>query len=74
MALHHNLKKFFKVEGQTRIETKKLLREAKLIQKAGAFSIVLECLSPSTAKLITKELIIPTIGIGSSSIAMDRYS
>ena len=60
-------KKVFKVEGQTRIETKKLLREAKLIQKAGAFSIVLECLSPSTAKLITKELIIPTIGIGSSS-------
>ena len=38
-----------------------------MIEKAGAFSIVLECLSPIAAKLITKELTIPTIGIGSSS-------
>ena len=65
MVLHHNLKKF-KIEGQTKIEANKLLKEAKLIERAGAFSIVLECLSPSTAKLITKALKIPTIGIGSS--------
>ena len=45
----------------------KFLKEAKLIEKAGAFSIVLECLSPKSAKLITKKLNIPTIGIGSSS-------
>ena len=43
------------------------LLKSKLIQKAGAFSIVLECLSPESAKLITRELDIPTIGIGSSS-------
>ena len=60
-------KKKFKVEGITLKETYKLLKEAKLIEKAGAFSIVLECLSSQTAKLITKELNIPTIGIGSSS-------
>ena len=36
------------------------------MKKAGAFSIVLECLSPESAKLITNELRIPTIGIGSS--------
>ena len=60
-------KKKFKIEGKTKIETIKLLKEAKLIEKAGAFSIVLECLSPHAAKLITKELNIPTIGIGSSS-------
>ena len=60
-------KKKFKITGQTKSETKKLLKEAKLIEKAGAFSIILECLSPSSAKLITSELNIPTIGIGSSS-------
>ena len=60
-------KKKFKIAGQTKSETKKLLKEAKLIEKAGAFSIILECLSPISAKLITNELNIPTIGIGSSS-------
>ena len=60
-------KKKFKIEGQTKSEIIKLLKEAKLIEKAGAFSIVLECLSPQAAKLITRELKIPTIGIGSSS-------
>ncbi len=59
-------KKKFKIEGQTKEQERKLLKEAKLIEKAGAFSIVLECVSPSTAKLITNELKIPTIGIGSS--------
>ena len=56
----------FKIEGQTKSEVKKLLSEALLIEKAGAFSIVLECLLPSAAKLITEKLSIPTIGIGSS--------
>ncbi len=60
-------KKKFKIEGKTKIEAIKLLKEAKLIQDAGAFSIVLECLSPESAKMITKNLKIPTIGIGSSS-------
>ena len=59
--------KKFKIAGQTQLEIKKLLKQAKLIEKAGAFSIVLECLSPDSAKLITNELSIPTIGIGSSS-------
>ena len=56
----------FKMEGKTKIEINKLLKEAKSIEKAGAFSIVLECISPKAAKLITKNLQIPTIGIGSS--------
>ena len=60
-------KKKFKIEGQTNSEVTKLLNEAKLIENAGAFSIVLECLSPRAAKLITSQLKIPTIGIGSSS-------
>ena len=38
-----------------------------MIEKAGAFSIVLECLTPQAAKEVTSKLKIPTIGIGSSS-------
>jgi 3-methyl-2-oxobutanoate hydroxymethyltransferase len=59
-------KKKFKVEGQNKKEIYKLLDEALKIEKAGAFSIVMECLSPLAAKIITKNLKIPTIGIGSS--------
>ena len=59
-------KKKFKVEGQGKTEASNLLDEALKIEKSGAFSIVLECISPSTAKLITNKLTIPTIGIGSS--------
>ena len=57
----------FKIEGGTQSEVNKLLEEALLIEKAGAFSIVLECVAPKAAKLITSKLKIPTIGIGSSS-------
>ena len=60
-------KKKFSVEGTTKASEKKLLREAIKIEKAGAFSIVLECISSKTSRLITSSLKIPTIGIGSSS-------
>ena len=59
-------KKKFRIEGQTQFETLKLIKEAKQIEKAGAFSIVMECLSAKSAKIITNKLNIPTIGIGSS--------
>ena len=57
----------FKVEGKKKEEVKKLIKESISIEKAGAFSIVLECITPNTAKIITNLLKIPTIGIGSSS-------
>ena len=60
-------KKKFKIQGINKKEENRLIKEAKLIEKAGAFSIVLECISPLTAKKITKLLRIATIGIGSSS-------
>ena len=60
-------KKRFKIEGDTKQKAKKLLKEALLIEKAGAFSLVLECITPKTSKIITQQLKIPTIGIGSSS-------
>tara|TARA_Y100000591_G_scaffold300707_2_gene294390 strand:- start:329 stop:1108 length:780 start_codon:yes stop_codon:yes gene_type:complete len=56
----------FKIEGASKKKAEKLLKEAENIQKSGAFSIVLECISPFASKLITKNLRIPTIGIGSS--------
>ena len=60
-------KEKFKIEGNTLGKANKLLKDALSIQNAGAFSIVLECISPKAAKLITSKLKIPTIGIGSSS-------
>ena len=60
-------KKKFKIEGNSKLETLSLLKEATAIERAGAFSIVLECLAPKAAKLITEKLKIPTIGIASSS-------
>ncbi len=61
-------KKKFKVEGKNKTEITKLLSHAKKIEKAGAFSLVLECISKTTAKKITKSIKIPTIGIGSSNL------
>ncbi len=58
----------FKVEGKSLIEKKKLINQAKKIEKLGAFAIVLECITSKTAKEISNILKIPTIGIGSSSM------
>ena len=60
-------KKKFKIEGDSKKKANKLLKEAKNIEKAGAFSIVLECINSEASKLITNSLKIPTIGIGSSN-------
>ena len=60
-------KKKFQIEGDTKKKATKLLKEAKQIENSGAFSIVLECIAPTTSKLITSKLKIPTIGIGSSN-------
>ena len=58
--------KKFKPQTDSINEQKKLLDQAKKNQEAGAFGIVLECVNKSTAKIITKSLKIPTIGIGAS--------
>ena len=54
----------FKVQGQEANAALTILRRAKEIQKVGCFSIVLECIPSQLADLITKNLLIPTIGIG----------
>tara|TARA_B100001142_G_scaffold260415_1_gene262801 strand:- start:37 stop:813 length:777 start_codon:yes stop_codon:yes gene_type:complete len=56
----------FKSKGKTNKQKKRLLNDALLLEKSGVFAIVLECVKTLTAKQITRELKIPTIGIGSS--------
>lgn len=54
----------YKVQGRGKAEAKRLLDEAKAVEKAGAFALVLECIPVEVAKQITEQLQIPTIGIG----------
>ena len=56
----------FKFKGRKLNERKKILEDSKLLEKAGVFSIVLECIESSLAKEVTKLLNIPSIGIGAS--------
>ena len=64
--LPQTVKGKFKSKGKNTREAKQLMDEAMLLQENGVFAIVLECVSTSVAKQITKKLSIPTIGIGSS--------
>ncbi len=54
----------FKVRGKAVEEAKKLLNDARVLEEAGAFAIVLECTPAPLSKLITQKIAIPTIGIG----------
>ena len=54
----------FKVRGKAVEEAKKFLNDAHILEEAGAFAIVLECIPAPLSKLITHKLAIPTIGIG----------
>lgn len=59
--------KKFIFKGKELIERKRILNDAKLLESAGVFSIVLECVETELSKKITQALKIPTIGIGSSA-------
>ena len=54
----------FKVRGKAVEEAKKFLNDARVLEEAGAFAIVLECTPAPLSRLITERLTIPTIGIG----------
>ncbi len=54
----------FKVQGKDKEKAEKLMKDAKALEEAGAFGVVLECVPAPLAEVITKSLIIPTIGIG----------
>ncbi len=53
-----------KIQGKTADNTEKILECAKQLEKAGAFAVVLELIPSASAEYITRNLTIPTIGIG----------
>lgn len=64
---HVNMLGGFRVQGKDELSQNKLLNDAKLLEQAGCFSLVLECVPAELAKKITNTLSIPTIGIGAGS-------
>ncbi len=54
----------FKVQGKSEDAARKLIEEAQILEEAGAFAIVLECVPAKLAELITRKVSIPTVGIG----------
>ncbi len=54
----------YKVQGKDAESAKKLIEDAKRCEEAGAIALVLECVPMQLAELISKQLTIPTIGIG----------
>ena len=65
--LTNEIKEAMKAKNALALEALRAIKSAVLLQKSGVFSIVLECVETNLAKKITKELKIPTIGIGSSA-------
>lgn len=56
-----------KIRGRSGKEAEEILNDARMLEEAGAFSIVLELVPSELAKKVTSELDIPTIGIGAGS-------
>ncbi|MDP4096617.1 3-methyl-2-oxobutanoate hydroxymethyltransferase [Paenibacillus sp. P96] len=54
----------YRIQGKDAADARRLLADAKALEEAGAFGIVLELVTEEVATLISKELSIPTIGIG----------
>lgn len=57
----------FKVQCRTEEAAKKLIEDAKAVEEAGAFAVVLECVPAKLAEIITGIINIPTIGIGAGN-------
>lgn len=57
----------FKVQGKSEAAAKKVLEDARAVEEAGAFAVVLEGIPRKLGDLITRELRIPTIGIGAGN-------
>jgi 3-methyl-2-oxobutanoate hydroxymethyltransferase len=65
MPMHVHRMGGYKVQGRDTKSEKQILKDAKAIEKAGAYSLVLEGIPATLAQKITRSLKIPTIGIGS---------
>jgi 3-methyl-2-oxobutanoate hydroxymethyltransferase len=66
MPQHMNTMGGFKAQGLTGAAAEKILSDALVLERAGAFAILIEGTAEALARRITEELTIPTIGIGAS--------
>lgn len=57
----------YKVQGKDLASARKQLADAKALEAAGVFALVLECVPATLAEMITKAITIPTIGIGAGA-------
>lgn len=57
----------YKVQGKSLAQAKKLLKDAKAVEKAGAFAITLECVPAALASMVTEQTTALTIGIGAGN-------
>lgn len=57
----------FKVQGKGEAAAQKLLDDARAVERAGAFAVVLECVPAALAKKVSESISIPTIGIGAGA-------
>lgn len=57
----------YKIQGTNQEQIEKMIEDARLLQEAGVFAIVLECVPAKVATLISKKLQVPTIGIGAGA-------
>src|SRR5947209_5845376 len=57
----------YKIQGRKPESAERLLQDAKLLERAGAFAVVIECTVAKVARAITGSLTVPTIGIGAGS-------
>ncbi len=64
---HVNTLGGYRVQGKQQAAAEKLLQDAKAVEQAGCFAVVLECVPAELAQTITEALTIPTIGIGAGN-------
>lgn len=57
----------YKAQGKSAAEAQRILDDARALEEAGAFAVVLECVPAPLAQIVTEALSIPTIGIGSGA-------
>jgi 3-methyl-2-oxobutanoate hydroxymethyltransferase len=57
----------FKAQGKTIETARKLIQDARALEKSGAFAVVLETVPMELAQIISREISIPTIGIGAGA-------
>ena len=58
----------YKVQGKTVADARKLMNDARWLQDAGVFALVLEMVPVEVAQLVSQQLEIPTIGIGAGNV------